>query len=127
MSPGLILLSFIAAGAGTLILGFLLRGVDRIVTARVQYRVGPPIIQPAIDVMKLMAKSTTMPSTARGTLFLVAPTIALAATAMAATILWLALLAPEKTFGGDLIVVVYLLTIPAPAAARTRPSAPPAS
>ena len=114
MSVGLIVLSFVAAAAGTLGLGFVLRGVDRKVTARVQYRVGPPIIQPAIDVLKLMAKENIMPATARGTLFLLAPVIALAATAVAATILWRALLWPgEAPFVGDLIVVIYLLVIPA--------------
>jgi len=114
MSVGLIVLSFVAAGAGTLALGFVLRGVDRKVTARVQYRVGPPLIQPAIDVLKLMAKETLMPATARGTMFLMAPVVGLAATAVAAAILWRALLWPGETaFVGDLVVVIYLLVVPA--------------
>jgi formate hydrogenlyase subunit 4 len=38
------------------ILGGLLAGVDRIVTARMQSRVGPPLLQPFYDVFKLMGK-----------------------------------------------------------------------
>ncbi|MHC4717120.1 MAG: NADH-quinone oxidoreductase subunit H, partial [Planctomycetota bacterium] len=108
-----ILLTFIAAAAGSLVLGLLLRGVDRKVTARVQWRVGPPIYQPLIAVIKLTGKETLMPVTARRSGFLLAPMMALAATAVAAVILWRALVRPEATFMGDLIVVIYLLTIPA--------------
>jgi ech hydrogenase subunit B len=38
------------------LLGGLLAGFDRIVTARMQSRVGPPLLQPFFDVFKLMAK-----------------------------------------------------------------------
>ncbi len=113
MNTGWILLTFVAASAGTLLLGLLLRGVDRIVTARVQWRKGPPIYQSLVDVIKLTGKETLMPVTARRTGFLLAPMLALSATAVAAMILWRALLTPEATFMGDLVVVFYLLTIPA--------------
>ncbi len=107
------LLVFIAATVGTLALGLLLRWLDRKITARVQYRVGPPIYQPLADIIKLMGKENMMPATARGTGFLLAPMIALAATGVVAAILWRALLDPGGSFLGDLIVVVYLLVIPA--------------
>jgi len=38
------------------VLGCLLAGVDRIITARMQSRVGPPLLQPYYDVRKLLAK-----------------------------------------------------------------------
>ena len=38
------------------LIGGLLMGVDRKVTARMQNRVGPPIIQPFYDVVKLWGK-----------------------------------------------------------------------
>jgi len=104
---------FIAAAAGTLLWGLVLKWVDRKVTARVQWRVGPPVYQPIADVIKLMGKENLMPSTARGTGFLLAPVIALAATGVAAAILWAAVLMPGTTFLGDLIVVIYLLIVPA--------------
>ncbi|BCS89920.1 NADH-quinone oxidoreductase subunit H [Pseudodesulfovibrio sediminis] len=47
---GLIVLCF------TPFLGGLIQGMDRILTARVQRRVGPPLLQPFFDVIKLWAK-----------------------------------------------------------------------
>lgn len=38
------------------LLGCLLAGIDRIVTARMQGRVGPPLLQPYYDVRKLLSK-----------------------------------------------------------------------
>ena len=38
------------------IVGGLLAGIDRIVTARMQSRVGPPVLQPFYDVLKLFGK-----------------------------------------------------------------------
>jgi len=110
-----IILLFIVASVVTLILGMLLKWVDRKVTARVQYRVGPPWYQPMVDVLKLMGKETLMPVTARGTGFLLAPVIALASTAVASAILWYAVFNPEPGAGflGDLVVLVYILLIPA--------------
>ena len=108
-------LFYVVAALGTLALGFLLRWVDRKVTARVQWRVGPPWYQPAVDIIKLMGKENLMPATARGTGFLMAPVLALASTSVAAAILWHALIWPDPQGGwvGDLIVVIYLLAMPA--------------
>jgi NADH-quinone oxidoreductase subunit H len=110
---GWTILSFLAAAGGTLILGLLLRWVDRKVTAKIQWRVGPPWYQPMVDIIKLMGKENMMPATARGTGFLLAPVIALAATGVAAAVIWRAVIQPEATFLGDLIVLIYLLMIPA--------------
>ena len=108
-----IILIFVAAACGTLVLGLVLRWVDRRVTAMVQWRVGPPWYQPMVDVLKLMGKENMMPVTARGTGFLLAPVVAMSATAVAAVILWRAVAQPEAGFLGDLIVVIYLLMLPA--------------
>lgn len=113
MNIGLIVFLFVVAAVGTQALGLTLRWVDRKVTAMVQYRVGPPFFQPVIDVLKLMGKENMVPSSARGTGFLLAPVVALASTGVAAVVLWAAVLSPSATFLGDLIVVVYLLAIPA--------------
>ncbi len=104
--------TYIAAAAGTLALGLYLRWFDRKVTAMVQWRKGPPWYQPVADVLKLFYKETLVPSTARGTGFLIAPAIGLAASGLVAAMLWSAVLSPESGFVGDLIVVVYLLLIP---------------
>jgi ech hydrogenase subunit B len=42
----------------TPLIGGLLKGVDRILTARMQGRVGPPLLQPFYDVIKLFNKSS---------------------------------------------------------------------
>ena len=111
MAYGQIILIFVLAVVGTTVLGLLTRWVDRKVTARIHWRVGPPWYQPFADVFKLLGKETMVPSTAHRGTFLMAPVVGLAGTAVAAAILWGANLTGEG-FVGDLIVVVYLLTMP---------------
>ena len=40
------------------LLGGLINGADRILTARMQSRIGPPVLQPFYDVLKLLGKET---------------------------------------------------------------------
>ena len=96
--------------------GLMTSWVDRKVTARVQMRVGPPFLQPFYDINKLFIKDTCAPAGGSIALFLLAPLIGLSAIALASTILWRALLDPRATFIGDLIVLLYLLAMPALAA-----------
>ena len=96
--------------------GLVTSWVDRKVTARVQMRVGPPFFQPFYDIGKLLIKDTCVPAGGSIGLFLLAPLIGLAAVALASTILWRSLLHPQATFVGDLIVLLYLLAMPALAA-----------
>ena len=49
------------------VLGCLLAGLDRKITARMQGRVGPPLLQPYYDVRKLFCKENTGVNTAIGT------------------------------------------------------------
>jgi NADH-quinone oxidoreductase subunit H len=93
--------------------GLVTSWLDRKVTARVQMRVGPPFFQPFYDIAKLMIKETCVPNGGAIGLFLLAPLIGLAAVTLASTILWRSLLIPETTFVGDLIVLLYLLAMPA--------------
>jgi len=95
------------------VMGLITSWVDRKVTARVQMRVGPPFLQPFYDILKLMVKETIVPRGVSKWFFLSMPLLGLAATAAASTILWRSLIMPEKTFVGDLIVLIYLLTLPA--------------
>ena len=94
------------------IIGLLASWIDRKVTARVQYRVGPPVLQPLIDIIKLLGKETLIPSGASKISFLAAPAVGLASVMLVSTLLWVNNINPEKTFVGDLIIVIYLLTIP---------------
>ncbi len=53
MKTALILLAYVILAP---IVGGLLAGIDRIITARMQGRFGPPVLQPFYDVMKLLSK-----------------------------------------------------------------------
>jgi len=86
--------------------------VDRKVTARIQYRVGPPWYQNFIDIVKLSSKEIIIPEGAKLT-FLLAPFFGLLSTILAATILGKSLSVNILGFTGDLIVILYLLVIPA--------------
>ena len=97
----------------TAIVGLLASWVDRKVTARIQYRIGPPWYQPLADIVKLLAKETLLPAGGARVLFLTAPLIGLAGVTLVSTILWLTNLNPSTGFIGDIIVVLYLLTLPA--------------
>ena len=97
----------------TAIAGLLTTWVDRKVTALVQMRVGPPFLQPFYDIRKLFIKETLVPEGGAIGTFLLAPLLGLAAVALASMILWRTLLNAEATFVGDLIVLIYLLAMPA--------------
>ena len=93
-------------------MGLIAGWVDRKVTARVQWRKGPPWYQNFADILKLLGKETIMPEGAKGT-FLFAPFLGLLSVVLVATILGLSIRFPLESFIGDLIVVLYLLTVPA--------------
>ena len=103
---------FLVSTVGTAVLGLVSKWIDRKVTARVQWRVGPPWFQPFADFLKLLGKETLVPESAPVMGFLAPPLVAFAAVSVAATILWVANFTPDKGFVGDLIVVFYLLAIP---------------
>ena len=86
--------------------------VDRKVTARLQWRVGPPWYQPIADVLKLFGKETVVSENSSRATFLTAPYVGLSAVIVVSAILWTASLRPDSGFVGDLIVVLYLLYVP---------------
>ncbi|MFH1784591.1 MAG: complex I subunit 1 family protein [bacterium] len=104
----LILYGFVLTAA----VGLLASWIDRKVTARVQYRVGPPLLQPLTDIVKLLGKETLIPNGVSKQVFLSAPLVGLASVIVVSTILCLNAFNTNQTFIGDLIVVIYLLTIP---------------
>ena len=97
------------------VIGLLLCGIDRKLVAKMQKRVGPPIVQPFYDFFKLLGKETIIPACANRTVFLVAPLIGLAALVV------IQLFIPVFSFSAfsgmaDIIVILYLMLIPALAA-----------
>jgi formate hydrogenlyase subunit 4 len=95
MSPLLSALLYLALAP---VLGCLLAGLDRIATARMQGRQGPPLLQPYYDVRKLMGKQAAEINGFQGyylTGFLVF-------TAAAGALFF---------HGGDLLLVIFALTL----------------
>jgi NADH-quinone oxidoreductase subunit H len=86
--------------------------VDRRVVARMQGRVGPPWYQPLADLIKLLAKEDVLPVGAHGLACAVLPMVSLAAVLTAALYIPVGT-HPTPSFEGDLIVVLFLLSIPA--------------
>ena len=95
----------------TAVLGLVASWIDRKVTARVQYRVGPPLLQPLIDIVKLLGKETVIPHGASKKMFMFAPVLGISGVITASTLLWMNQFFSDG-FTGDWIVLVYLLTIP---------------
>ena len=92
--------------------GFLLTGFSRKLVARMQRRVGPPVLQPFYDFFKLLGKETIIPATGHKAAILYAPLVGLA------SLVTLQLFIPMNGFApfrstADIIVILYLLLIPA--------------
>jgi NADH-quinone oxidoreductase subunit H len=94
------------------VVGLLSTWVERKVTARVQYRQGPPWFQPFADILKLLGKEIFVPEGAPQFVFLAIPLVGLAAVILVSTMLWSVNADRTVGFIGDLIVVLYLLTVP---------------
>lgn len=92
--------------------GLLAGWFDRKISARLQWRVGPPWYQNFIDIVKLFGKETIIPRSSRWT-FILAPYLGFLSIVLAAAILGKAMLSPLESFYGDIIVILYLLTMPA--------------
>ncbi len=86
--------------------------VDRKLYALMQNRVGPPWFQPLADIIKLASKEETIPLGADQTVFRLMPIFALTATVVSALYIPIWSTHPLHAFPGDLVVVMYLLTIP---------------
>lgn len=97
----------------TAIIGLMASWIDRKVTARIQWRVGPPWYQNFVDIIKLLGKETIVPKDGSKAMFLLSPLFGMASVTLVSTFIWVTNIWPHQTFIGDLIVILYLLTIPA--------------
>lgn len=87
--------------------------MDRKIYARLQNRIGPPWYQPLADFLKLIGKETLIPTDANKGMFQTLPLISLSAVATAFVYVPVFGKASSFSFDGDLIIVLYLITIPA--------------
>ena len=118
MSIPLNILFWIVVIPGIVALGLIASWIVRKVSALVQYRVGPPffqgiwpIPQPFIDIAKLMGKEVLIPQDAQRTIFLAAPLVGLAGILLLSIMLW-RITITQTAFLGDIIVAIYLMTLP---------------
>ena len=96
----LIIIGTLAFAVVAPVLGCLLAGIDRKVSARMQGRVGPPLLQPYYDVRKLLGKEKVSVNTSEG----VYVTCALVFTLLAGGIFF---------SGGSVLMSVFIVTLSA--------------
>jgi NADH-quinone oxidoreductase subunit H len=101
--PGFIFLSIISLAA---------EFGDRKLHAMLQNRIGPPWYQPLSDFIKLMTKETIIPQSASSRMFRALPMFSIAAVSTAFLYIPIWSITSLYPFDCDLIVVLYLLTVP---------------
>ncbi len=94
------------------VFGLIAEYIDRKLYARFQNRLGPPWFQPFADFIKLLSKEDIIPEEANAVMFKFAPLVAFAATITAFLYIPMWNTGSLVSFTGDVIVVLYLLTIP---------------
>lgn len=85
--------------------------LDRRIVARMQDRVGPPFFQPFADLVKTLGKEVIDPEGVDRPIFDAAPLVGLAAV-MTAFLYVPVIGGSPLAFQGDLVLVLYLLTLP---------------
>ncbi|MFP4005099.1 MAG: complex I subunit 1 family protein [Candidatus Hadarchaeia archaeon] len=97
----------------SVVFGLLYEGIDRKIAAHMQNRIGPPLWQPFLDIGKLLSKEDIIPAKAQKLFFSSAPLLAFGA--IITVMLFIPVHSIEAALGSsaDLIVVIYLLNIPA--------------
>jgi len=97
---------------GGALLGWLFLWITRKVMARLQGRKGPPFYQPFFDFVKLMGKETIVPGGTNRIIFYGLPLVALISVTIALSLIPIPG-NPMPSFNGDLILLIYLLEMPA--------------
>ena len=107
----IIILWLFPSGIFLLLVGLFYQWFDRKLLALLQNRIGPRWFQPLADTIKLLSKEEIIPNGVNPYLFIGLPLVALAGALTAALYVPIAGLAPTYGFPGDLIVVLYLLSL----------------
>ena len=92
--------------------GLLYKGFDRKISAMMQSRIGPPIIQPFRDIRKLLTKETIIPDDSIEFLFNLAPIFALITPLLALLYIPIGPFGPLLEGYGDIILILYLMALP---------------
>ncbi|MEZ7195216.1 respiratory chain complex I subunit 1 family protein [Pseudodesulfovibrio karagichevae] len=100
-------------GFFALMTGLVFKGIDRVAVAKLQRRIGPPILQPVFDIIKLSTKEILIPETANKTAFRLAPVIGLCGSLVCAALVPIAGVWSGIPGAGDIFVLLYLFALPA--------------
>ncbi len=98
------MLESLALAPLALAIGLLYEGIDRKLAARMQNRVGPPILQPFYDIWKLIEKEHMRPE-GTGIYFTVFPLLALCSVIVVVPLLF------TLSFEGDILLILYMLAM----------------
>jgi NADH-quinone oxidoreductase subunit H len=109
--PPVIALLLFPGGLFLLSISTVYEWVDRKAVALFQNRVGPRWFQPVADVIKLLAKEEIVPTGVDKVLFISLPVIGLASALSSALYVPMFGLMPVYSFQGDLVVVLYMLSV----------------
>ncbi|NCF75040.1 MAG: NADH-quinone oxidoreductase subunit H [Xanthomonadaceae bacterium] len=96
---------------GSVFLGLFFKGIDRILSAKMQRRIGPPLWQPFYDVRKLMIKESVIP---KGSIKWIFELFALVSLTASILILFYIPILGKSILGnsGDLVLIIYLFIFP---------------
>jgi NADH-quinone oxidoreductase subunit H len=95
----------------TVLLAFIVSWIDSKLSALIQWRVGPPVLQPVYDFLKLIKKEIIVPRAGNIFMFLFSPVVSFSSVVLVSMILVKSNITSEG-FLGDLFVLIYLLLIP---------------
>ncbi len=85
--------------------------LERKLTARFQYRVGPPWYQNFLDIAKLFVKETLIPESAVKSIFIFSPVVGFSFALFFSTLLGRSIFF-RQGFSGDVFVLLYLMVVP---------------
>ncbi len=109
--PPLVSILLFPSGVFLILWSLLYEYFDRKLMARYQNRYGPRWFQPLADTIKLLAKEEIIPDGVHKALFIFLPVFGLTTALTAALYVPLFGFAPAYGFRGDLVVVIYLLSV----------------
>jgi len=101
--PGFLFISFFS---------MTVQWIDRKLGAKFQKRVGPPFVQPLADFIKLLTKEDIIPAKADAGMFTIVPIAGLASVLAAFMYIPVYMVGSPVSFSIDLLLVLYLLTVP---------------
>ncbi|NSW52471.1 MAG: NADH-quinone oxidoreductase subunit H [Anaerolineae bacterium] len=109
--PAMFAILIFPGGLSLLLGGLMFEWIDRKFVARLQNRKGPKWYQPLADVIKSFSKEEIVPAGVNAGLFIGLPIVGVTTALVTGLYVPLFGFAPSHSFAGDLIVVLYFLSV----------------